>query len=180
MQQSKSSSSKTVYACLSKSCSFKVKQQEQCFKGEQPQVRPGLGAGTAAADAKFVGSFLHLLCCLSSCGVSVHAYKCRDGLDSLPAAAATPPQPADSLLLCFPRLALSASLCAADAVWRNLLNAWVLKASRQNVPRHQVVHWIRRKAGAELTVWRVGRTVPWVPRCPAAGARRSWTCLTCV
>lgn len=53
--------------------------------------------------------------------------------------------------------------CCAE---RNLLNAWVLKANRQNVPRHQVVHWVRRKAGAELTIWRqladgtLGASVP--------------------
>lgn len=49
---------------------------------------------------------------------------------------------------------------------RNLLNAWIQKAQRQNVPRHQIVHWIRRKAGPELVVWRqladgtLGRSVP--------------------
>lgn len=57
-------------------------------------------------------------------------------------------------------------LCCRCCAERNLLNAWVLKASRQNVARHQVVHWIRRKAGAELTVWReladgtLGASVP--------------------
>ncbi|KAF6252587.1 hypothetical protein COO60DRAFT_515869 [Scenedesmus sp. NREL 46B-D3] len=37
---------------------------------------------------------------------------------------------------------------------RNLLHAWVAKATRSGVPRHQVVHWVRRKAGASITVWR--------------------------
>lgn len=30
----------------------------------------------------------------------------------------------------------------------------MLKAYKHNVPRHQVVHWVRRKAGSNLTVWR--------------------------
>lgn len=46
---------------------------------------------------------------------------------------------------------LTCCRCCAE---RKLLNAWVLKANRQNVPRHQIVHWVRRKAGADLTVWR--------------------------
>jgi hypothetical protein len=60
---------------------------------------------------------------------------------------------------------VSSSTCRCCAE-RNLLNAWILKAQRQNVPRHQVVHWVRRKAGPELTVWRqladgsLGRSVP--------------------
>jgi hypothetical protein len=37
---------------------------------------------------------------------------------------------------------------------RNLLNAWVARAARAGVPRHQVVHWVRRKAGTSITVWR--------------------------
>eukprot|EP00878_Enallax_costatus_P005062 GHUV01005322.1.p1 GENE.GHUV01005322.1~~GHUV01005322.1.p1 ORF type:complete len:144 (+),score=33.03 GHUV01005322.1:159-590(+) len=41
--------------------------------------------------------------------------------------------------------------CCAE---RNLLNSWVARAHKQNVPRHQVVRWVRRKAGAQLTVWR--------------------------
>lgn len=34
------------------------------------------------------------------------------------------------------------------------MNAWIAKASKAGVPRHQVVHWIRRKAGTEITIWR--------------------------
>ncbi|KAF8057634.1 TOP6B [Scenedesmus sp. PABB004] len=47
--------------------------------------------------------------------------------------------------------ARSTPSCCAE---RNLLNAWIAKARRANVPRHQVVHWVRRKAGTEITVWR--------------------------
>lgn len=28
------------------------------------------------------------------------------------------------------------------------------KANRQNVPRHQIIHWVRRKAGSQLIVLR--------------------------
>eukprot|EP00882_Tetradesmus_deserticola_P012991 GHRQ01013775.1.p1 GENE.GHRQ01013775.1~~GHRQ01013775.1.p1 ORF type:complete len:202 (+),score=18.53 GHRQ01013775.1:82-687(+) len=47
--------------------------------------------------------------------------------------------------------ASSSQLCCAE---RNLLRAWVARATRAGVPRHQVVHWVRRKAGASITVWR--------------------------
>lgn len=59
---------------------------------------------------------------------------------------------------------------------RNLLAAWVARASRAGVPRHQVVHWVRRKAGGSITVWRhladgsLGVSVPCVV-CKAALAR---------
>lgn len=45
----------------------------------------------------------------------------------------------------------AASRCCAE---RNLLSSWVIKAQKQNVPRHQVICWVRRKAGGQLTVWR--------------------------
>lgn len=45
----------------------------------------------------------------------------------------------------------TARRCCAE---RNLLDSWVVRAYKQNVPKHQIVRWIRRKAGAQLTVWR--------------------------
>ncbi|WIA15314.1 hypothetical protein OEZ85_001981 [Tetradesmus obliquus] len=44
-------------------------------------------------------------------------------------------------------MACTPSCCAE----RNLLAAWVARASRAGVPRHQVVHWVRRKAGGSIT-----------------------------
>uniref|UniRef100_A0A383WIR3 Uncharacterized protein n=1 Tax=Tetradesmus obliquus TaxID=3088 RepID=A0A383WIR3_TETOB len=69
--------------------------------------------------------------------------------------------------------ASSSQDCCAE---RNLLAAWVTRASRAGVPRHQVVHWVRRKAGGSITVWRhladgsLGVSVPCVV-CKAALAR---------
>lgn len=57
-------------------------------------------------------------------------------------------QPSASPWLCY------TAVCCRCCAERNLLNEWVTKARRQNVPKHQVVHWVRRKAGADLTVWR--------------------------
>lgn len=53
--------------------------------------------------------------------------------------------------MCYALLLLCCCRCCAE---RNLLNAWVIKAARQNVPKHQVVHWVRRKAGSQLVVLR--------------------------
>lgn len=41
--------------------------------------------------------------------------------------------------------------CCAE---RRLLDTWISKARRHGLQQHQVVTWIRRKAGADITVWR--------------------------
>lgn len=37
---------------------------------------------------------------------------------------------------------------------RRLLGTWLQRAKKHNVPSHRIVTWVRRKAGAHITVWR--------------------------
>ena len=44
--------------------------------------------------------------------------------------------------------------CATLCAERRLLGFWIHKAHKHNVKPHNIVTWVRRKAGTELCVWR--------------------------
>jgi hypothetical protein len=144
--------SKTVYACLGKGvgsqqCPAKGEKQKHCVQGVQSQV--GLTIGRA--DVMLSDSVGSWRC---SCTLGCVQTMLRAAVGPLNSAGGpTVPQrqqqqPSASPWLCY------TAVCCRCCAERNLLNEWVTKARRQNVPKHQVVHWVRRKAGADLTVWR--------------------------